>query len=243
MIAEDVVLGENVELGWHAAIHAGTTIGAGCVIEDNVVIGRPPVGARARSSDAAPEATSIGAGSRVGSNAVISAGASLGPDCLVGPLASVGAGSRLAGAVSVGTGAHLEHAVKVGRGSRIGTGAHLAAHSEIGDEVLLGPGVVVESREPGSAGAEGSDRAHSRIRDRATVGAGVVLIGDVEIGQDAAVASGALVTKSVPPAKLVAGFPARIWRDVPESRGAHGDNLGRETGGPSAQNSYRKELA
>lgn len=243
IVAEGAIIGEDVELGWHVVIHAGTTIGDGCVIEDNVVIGRPSAGTRFRAKHPEPVTTEIGAGSEVGSGAVISAGAVVGPDCLVGPLASVGERSRLAGATDIGTGVRIEHDVRVGRGTRIGTNAHLAAHSEIGDEVLVGPGVVVEPQAPGQSGGEGSGPPRSRIHDRATLGAGVVLISDVEIGQDAVVASGALVTRDVPPAKLVAGFPARVWREVPSPGSAHGPRSKGEQDAVSAENGHRRESA
>jgi acetyltransferase-like isoleucine patch superfamily enzyme len=42
-----------------------------------------------------------------------------------------------------------------------------------------------------------------------------VLLPGIEIGAEAFVAAGALVTRDVPPAKLVAGLPAHVWRDVP----------------------------
>ena len=53
------------------------------------------------------------------------------------------------------------------------------------------------------------------IRRGARVGGGVVILPGIEIGAEAFVAAGALVTRDVPPAKLVAGLPAHVWRDVP----------------------------
>jgi acetyltransferase-like isoleucine patch superfamily enzyme len=53
------------------------------------------------------------------------------------------------------------------------------------------------------------------IRRGARVGGGVVLLPGIEVGEEAFIAAGALVTKDVPPRKLIAGLPARVWRDVP----------------------------
>jgi acetyltransferase-like isoleucine patch superfamily enzyme len=38
----------------------------------------------------------------------------------------------------------------------------------------------------------------------------------VEIGEEAFVGAGAVVTKDVPPRKVVVGSPARVLRDVPD---------------------------
>ena len=53
------------------------------------------------------------------------------------------------------------------------------------------------------------------IRRGARVGGGVVILPGIEIGAEAFVAAGALVTRDVPAGKLVAGLPAQVWRDVP----------------------------
>ena len=50
----------------------------------------------------------------------------------------------------------------------------------------------------------------------ARVGGGAILLPGIEIGEDAFVGAGAVVTKDVPPRKLVVGSPARVLRDVPD---------------------------
>ena len=52
------------------------------------------------------------------------------------------------------------------------------------------------------------------IEDAARVGAGAILLPGVRIGGGAIVGAGAVVTKDVPPRKLVMGIPARVVRDV-----------------------------
>lgn len=51
------------------------------------------------------------------------------------------------------------------------------------------------------------------IRKGAFLATNVVVVGPCEIGENAVVASGAVVTKDVPPNTLVAGVPARIIRE------------------------------
>ena len=65
-----------------------------------------------------------------------------------------------------------------------------------------------------------TEARHERIRGAiirrgARVGGGVVILPGIEIGEEAFVAAGALVTRDVPAKRLVAGLPAKVWRDVP----------------------------
>jgi acetyltransferase-like isoleucine patch superfamily enzyme len=90
---------------------------------------------------------------------------------------------------------------------------------ELGDDVMLGPGVrLVTSGHP-------LDPARRRRQVTAApivvgrnvwIGAGATVLQGVTIGDDAVVAAGAVVTADVPPAVLVAGVPARVVRPVRE---------------------------
>src|SRR5437773_1803862 len=52
------------------------------------------------------------------------------------------------------------------------------------------------------------------IRRSARIGGGAILCPAVEIGEEAFVGAGAVVTKDVPPGVVVVGSPARVIRDV-----------------------------
>jgi len=90
---------------------------------------------------------------------------------------------------------------------------------ELGDDVMLGPGVrLISSGHP-------LDPARRRRQVTAApivvgrnvwIGAGATVLQGVTIGDDAVVAAGSVVTGDVPPAVLVAGIPARIVRSVTE---------------------------
>jgi acetyltransferase-like isoleucine patch superfamily enzyme len=54
------------------------------------------------------------------------------------------------------------------------------------------------------------------IRRGARVGGGAILCPGVEIGEEAFVGAGAVVTRDVPPRTVVVGSPARAIRDVPD---------------------------
>jgi acetyltransferase-like isoleucine patch superfamily enzyme len=54
------------------------------------------------------------------------------------------------------------------------------------------------------------------IRRGARVGGGAILLPGIEIGEEAFVGAGAVVTKDVDPGMLVVGNPARVLRPVAE---------------------------
>lgn len=58
---------------------------------------------------------------------------------------------------------------------------------------------------------------HPRLRRGCTIGAGAILLGGIDIGENAVVAAGAVVTKSVPAGATVAGVPARERARTPTS--------------------------
>jgi acetyltransferase-like isoleucine patch superfamily enzyme len=54
------------------------------------------------------------------------------------------------------------------------------------------------------------------IRRGARVGGGAVLLPGIEVGEEAFVGAGAVVTKDVAPRSVVVGNPARVIRSVPD---------------------------
>jgi len=93
---------------------------------------------------------------------------------------------------------------------------YLAANVVIEDHVFIGPGVVTTNDH--SMGRHGPDYPleGAVLRRGSRIGGGVVLTPGVEVGEDAFVAAGAVVTRDVPPRAVVMGVPAKPVRDVPE---------------------------
>ncbi len=54
------------------------------------------------------------------------------------------------------------------------------------------------------------------IEDNVNIGANVVIIGDITIGNNSIIAAGSIVVKDVPPFSMVAGNPARIIKKLCE---------------------------
>jgi acetyltransferase-like isoleucine patch superfamily enzyme len=87
------------------------------------------------------------------------------------------------------------------------------ASVEIGSDVRIGERVSIHDENHASTGDDYHVAAVT-VRDRAWLGAGVVVLPGVTIGADAVVAAGAVVTRDVPDRTLVAGVPAKVVRDL-----------------------------
>jgi acetyltransferase-like isoleucine patch superfamily enzyme len=88
---------------------------------------------------------------------------------------------------------------------------------EIGDDVMLGPGVgLITSGHPVDPARRRSEitSAPIRIERGVWIGASALIMQGVTVGADAVVAAGAVVTRDVPARTLVAGVPATVIKRV-----------------------------
>jgi serine O-acetyltransferase len=85
-----------------------------------------------------------------------------------------------------------------------GTGIVVGETAVVGDDVSMLHGVTL-----GGTGAERGDR-HPKIGRGVLLGAGAKVLGNIQIGDYAKVASGSVVLKPVPPHCTAAGVPARL---------------------------------
>ncbi len=212
-------LGPGCTVGHHAVIHAGVQIGAGCRIEDHAVLGRQPRPAPTSTvkvpKDLPPLV--IGEETSIGTGAVIYTGSSIGRRCLIGDLAFVREQVQIGDRVIVGTHVTVENEVSIGNGVKIQTGAYITAWTTIEDDCFIAPCVVTTNDNyMGRTARRFAERGGAVIRRGARVGANVTLLPNIEVGAEAFVAAGSVVSRPVAPATLVMGSPARPRRAVPE---------------------------
>jgi UDP-2-acetamido-3-amino-2,3-dideoxy-glucuronate N-acetyltransferase len=114
--------------------------------------------------------------------------------------------------------------VEVQRDARIGARCKISSHTficsgvMIEDEVFIGHGVVfINDRQPRATRPDGTPQTehdwhleNTIVRRRASIGSGAIIMCGVEIGENAMVGAGALVTHDVPPNTLAVGHPARV---------------------------------
>jgi len=217
-IADDVVLPHDVEIGANVVIHAGTAIGAGVRIQDGAILGKPAaLGALSKASREELPPLVLGDGATVGAAAVLSAGAAIGPRVLVGDQVFVRERSAIGERSTVGRGTSIENDVVIGARARIQTNCYITAFSELEDDVFVAP-CVMTSNDMSAGRRRRTEPLRGPVLRRACrVGVGAVLLPGVEIGEEAFVGAGSIVTRDVAARSVSYGAPARHVREVADA--------------------------
>jgi acetyltransferase-like isoleucine patch superfamily enzyme len=211
-------VGADVRLGAFVVIHPRTVIGDGCGIQDHVVLGKPPrLAPHSRAAGDAPlEPLVLEPGVSVCAGAVVFAGARVGDGAIVGDQAYVRERTSIGAQSIIGRGSAVDNDVAIGARVRVQTNVYLTAGSVVEDDVFVGPGVVTTNDDTMARHAPDAPLTGATLRRACRVGGGVVLLPGVEVGEEAFVAAGAVVTRDVSPRSVVMGVPARVVSDVPE---------------------------
>ena len=215
LLGDGVELPDDARVGAYVVVHDGTMLGAGCTLQDHAVVGKPvALGERSSAPRDTPPPARIGAGAIVAAGAIVNAGAEIGERAVVGDQAHVRERARVGARTVVGRGSQVDNDVVVGEGCRIQTGCYVTATSILEDDVFLGPGVFTYN--DNTMGRHDSDYeiVGATIRRAARVGGAARILPGIEIGEEAFVATGAVVTRNVPARALVMGAPARKVGDV-----------------------------
>jgi acetyltransferase-like isoleucine patch superfamily enzyme len=158
----------------------------------------------------------------LGAHAVIRSGTVIYGDVTVGDYFQTGhhvlirADTVIGDHVVVGTNAVIEGQVRIGSFVKIEANCFIPTHSVLGSRVFLGPGVTITNDRYPLRMRERYRPEGCVIEDNVTIGAAVVILPGVRIGAGSFVAAGAVVTRDVPPGRLVVGVPGDI-RPLPEA--------------------------
>ena len=213
LVGAGVEIGEGVELGANVVIHDQVELGEEARIETGSVLGRITApNRRSRSRPSGPGATVIEAHASVGAHSLVNAGATLGRHSLLGDLAIVRDGVRLGADAMVGSQCGIARDVVIGDRARMQNQCLVGPGVVIEEDCFLGPGVQLLTGRTMS----GPDRRSPPVLRRGCqIGAGATIMSGIEIGEEAVVGAGAVVTADVEPGATVRGVPARVAAAAP----------------------------
>ena len=201
-----------------AIVYPGTKLGEGVKVLEHAVVGKQPSlspRSTAKREDLPP--AEIGDGTIVSTGAVVFAGAKVGARVILGDQSCVRERVSVGDDVVIGRGSLVENDTTIGAMTKIQAEAYITAYSTLEEHVFIAPCVVTTN--DNFMGR--TERRHElikgpTIRRGARIGGGAILLPGVEIGEEAYVGAGAVVTKNVEPRMLVVGNPARVMRGVPQ---------------------------
>ena len=217
LLADDVEVGEGVTFGAYVVVHAGTAIGRGCAVSDHAVLGKRPALAAHSSARGELGRLMIGGEVTVGTGAIVFAGARIGDGAILGDQSFVRERSAIGEATVIGRGTVVDNDVAIGARVRVQTDVYLTAYSVVEDDVFIGPRADTTNDQTMARHAPDELLRGALLRRACRVGAASVLLPGVEIGEEAFVAAGSVVTRDVPARSLVMGTPARVVREISDA--------------------------
>jgi acetyltransferase-like isoleucine patch superfamily enzyme len=218
VLSPSAQVGRDVSFGANVVVHDGVVIGDGVVIQDNVILGKAPK--LAPTSGAAPvgaEPLVIGEGAAVCAGAIVFAAARIGAGSIVGDQSYVRERAYIGRDSVIGRGSAIDNDVVIGDRVRVQTNVYLTGFSTVEDDVFVGPCAMTTNDDTMNRHGDDYVLRGATLRRACRIGGGAVLTPGVEVGEEAFVAAGAVVTADVPARGLVMGVPARVVRQVSDA--------------------------
>lgn len=204
--------------------YAETVREPGVIVHSGAVLGKFPMGAGLSRQPTMPPDTRVylGEGCVVGANAVIYAGVKIGAGTLIGDGVVIREDVEIGEFCVIGSNSTINTHTRIGDRVKIMDLTHITADTLVEDDVFISTGVL--STNDNAMGREGytGDFRGPTIRRRAAIGAGVIILPGKQIGTNATVGAGAVVTHDVAANTTVMGVPARVrgrwgYGDIPFS--------------------------
>jgi len=181
------------------------TIGEETTVQENVILGSAEDGR-----------LDIGKGAIIRSGAVIYSAVKIGDNFRTGHNVLIRENTRIGDNVLVGTNSVVDGDCQIGSNVSIQTGVYVTRYTTIEDGVFLGPCCVTTNDRYMKYGAV---LKGPLIKRGARIGANSTIMPGVTVGEGVIVGAGSVVTRDVPPNKVVMGVPARVVKDAPAERG------------------------
>jgi UDP-2-acetamido-3-amino-2,3-dideoxy-glucuronate N-acetyltransferase len=135
-------------------------------------------------------------------------------------------GCQIGDESKIGTFVEIQRNARIGRRVKISSHTFICEGVEIEDDVFIGHGVMfINDKYPRATNAKGELQTATDwvvtatvVRRGASIGSGATILCGLEVGEDAMVGAGSVVTKDVAARTIVAGNPARALRKIDERR-------------------------
>jgi acetyltransferase-like isoleucine patch superfamily enzyme len=228
VVEEFSVLTGRIEAGTRCFFGAGCNVQGPAQLGNQVFIGaRTTVGhpnqhqiiqfqkGETQNPSQNTETTTIGNNCIIRTGSVIYAGAVLGDYVRTGHNVLIREQVKIGSHSMIGTGVTIDGDSVIGSKVSIQTNVYIPLRTKIEDNVFLGPHCILTNdkytmRTP-------YELQGPIIRRGASIGAGAVILPSIEVGAEAVVGAGAVVTKDVAPKTIVYGVPAKVYSTVPDN--------------------------
>lgn len=222
-ILESVLIGDNCKIGDNVILRS-VSIGNNCKVEDNSLIGYGTITGHYRDQKSHNDREHVKIDEykiTIGKNVLIRTGvtiyfeATIGNNCWINHNAIIREKARIDDDTSIGSNTIIENNVLIGKRCVIHNHTQVCDGTIIESYVFVGPNVTFTNNSPIGHLRDVPDTIQlTNLRLGCAIGAGATICPSIEIGQEAIVAAGAVVTKDVLPRTIVAGNPARKIKDV-----------------------------
>ncbi len=189
-VSSEAQIGRDTVIYPNVSVEGASQIGDGCTIRS---------GTRITNSK-------IGHGVEILDNCVVT-DSEISNGCTVGPMAHLRGKAKMEEKAKVGNFVELKKTI-LGRGSKASHLTYLG-DATIGEKTNIGAGTI-------TCNYDGKNKHATEIGNNVKIGSDTMLVAPVKIGDGAATGAGSIVTKDVPPNKLVVGAPARVIKSLNE---------------------------
>jgi acetyltransferase-like isoleucine patch superfamily enzyme len=142
---------------------------------------------------------------KTGKGVIFGANVEFGRDVVVWNYVVIGNNTK------IGSGTCIGSFVDIGKNVTIGKNCNIQAHVTVSNECVLGDNVFIAPNSSllNDKYPKSSLLTAPKVKDNVIIGGGVTILPGVVLSENSVIGGGSVVTKNVPPGKVLSGVPAR----------------------------------